>query len=72
MRISYDAEVDAMSIIFRETTMTTKQVAEGIAVDYDSEGRIAGIEVLDAMKRFGGEETLRQVIIEGIGMRAAA
>ena len=54
MKISYDAEVDALSITFRDTTVTTKHLAEGIAADYDSEGRLAGLEILDAQKRFGG------------------
>ena len=67
MRISYDAEVDALSIIFRETTVTTKHMAEGIAADYDADGKLAGIEILDAVKRFGGKETLRQIVIEGFG-----
>jgi hypothetical protein len=30
MKISYDAEVDASSITFRETTVTTKHLAEGL------------------------------------------
>ncbi|MEH1767706.1 DUF2283 domain-containing protein [Nostoc sp.] len=68
MKISYDAEVDALSITFRETTVTTQHLAEGIAANYDAEGQLAGIEILDAVKRFGGQETLRQVIIEGIGL----
>lgn len=67
MKISYDSEVDALSIIFRETTVTTKHLAEGIAVDYDAQGQLAGIEILDAVKRFGNKETLRQVVLEGIG-----
>lgn len=67
MKITYDSEVDALSITFRDTTVTSEQIAEGIAADYDSEGRLAGIEILDAVKRFGGQETLRQVVIEGIG-----
>ena len=67
MRISYDAEVDALSITFRETTVTTKHMAEGIAADYDADGKLAGIEILDAVKRFGGKETLRQIVIEGFG-----
>lgn len=67
MKISYDAEVDALSITFRETTVTTKQLAEGIAADYDSTGQLVGIEILDAVKRLGGQETLRQIVIEGIG-----
>jgi len=52
MRITYDAEVDALYIRFIETTVTTEHVAEGIAVDYAADGRIAGIEILDAHKRF--------------------
>jgi uncharacterized protein YuzE len=67
MKISYDPEVDALSISFRETTVTTKHLAEGIAADYDSEGRLAGLEILDAVKRFGDAETMRQVILEGFG-----
>lgn len=67
MRITYDSEVDALSITFRETTVTSENIAEGIAADYDSEGRLAGIEILDAVKRFGGQETLRKVVLEGIG-----
>ena len=67
MKIAYDAEVDALSITFRETTVTTKQLGEGIAVDYDAEGQLAGIEVLDAAKRFGGKDTLRNVTLEGVG-----
>lgn len=67
MRITYDAEVDALSIVFRETTVTTKHLVEGIAADYDAQGRLAGIEILDALKRFGDSQTLRQVVLEGIG-----
>lgn len=72
MRIRYDPEVDAMSIVFRETTVTTRPLAEGIAADYDAQGRLAGIEILDALKRFGDRSTLRQVILEGIGPGVSA
>ena len=67
MRISYDPEVDALSIIFRETTVTTRPLAEGIAAEYDADGQLVGLEILDAIKRFGGRETLRQVVLEGLG-----
>lgn len=67
MKISYDPEVDALSIVFRETSVTTKHLAEGIAADYDSEDRLVGLEILDAVRRFGGQDTLRQVVLEGIG-----
>ncbi|MEM3484373.1 MAG: DUF2283 domain-containing protein [Candidatus Bathyarchaeia archaeon] len=68
MRITYDAEVDALYIRFIETTVTTKHIDEGIAIDYDSEGKIAGIEILDAMKRFGSKEVFKKVILEDIAI----
>ncbi len=66
MRITYDTEVDALYIRFIETTVTTQHVAEGIAVDYAADGRIAGIEILDARKRFCEPEVFRRVIPENI------
>ena len=68
MRISYDQEVDALSIVFRDTTVTTAELAEGIAAEYDSDGQLAGLEILDATQRFGGVETLNQVVLEGVGL----
>ena len=65
MKLSYDPEVDALSIVFRETTVTTKHLAEGIAADYDAEGRLAGLEVLDAVRRFGDKATMQRVVLEG-------
>lgn len=50
MRITYDTEVDALYIRFIETTVTTEHVAEGIAVDYTADGKVAGIEILNARK----------------------
>ncbi|MBM3474553.1 MAG: DUF2283 domain-containing protein [Armatimonadetes bacterium] len=70
MRITYDAEVDALYIRFRETTTTTKELGEGIAVDLDAEGRLVGIEVLDAMDRLGDRDALRQVTLEGVALTA--
>ena len=65
MKLSYDPEVDALRIVFRETTVTTKHLTEGIAADYDAEGRLAGLEVLDAVRRFGDKATMRRVVLEG-------
>ena len=45
-----------------------KHLAEGIAADYDSDGRLAGIEILDAVKRLGDPEMFRQVILEDIAL----
>ena len=68
MKITYDREVDALYIRFKETTVTTKHLAEGIAADYDAEGRLAGIEILDAMQRLGDPTVFRQVILEDVAL----
>jgi uncharacterized protein YuzE len=72
MRITYNAEVDALYIRFIEVTVTTEHLAEGIAVDYAEDGRIAGIEVLDARKRFGDPEVFRRVILEDVALARVA
>ena len=72
MKITYDREVDALYIRFKEATLTTKHLAEGIAADYDAEGLLAGIEILDAMKRLGDPQVFKQVILEDIALGAAA
>ncbi len=69
MKIIYDSEVDALSITFIETTVTTEHVAEGVAIDYAADGRIAGIEILDALRRFGSNDVLRRIEIENVVAR---
>lgn len=67
MRIRYDAEVDALSIVFRDATVTTQELAEGVAGEYDDQGRLVGLEIMDAAKRFGDPSTFQQIILEGVG-----
>ncbi len=70
MKIIYDPEVDALSIVFNETTVTTERLADGIAADYDAHGRLAAIEVLDAAARLGGPEFLDEVTLHRLGAGA--
>ena len=73
MRITYDAEVDALYIRFRETTVTTQELGEGIAIDVDASGQLAGIEVLDVKRRLGdGEDIFRHIILDNIGLAQPA
>lgn len=59
--ISYDAEVDALSITFRETTVTTKRPVQGIAADYNSD------RGLRRAKTLRQTETMRRAGLEGVG-----
>ena len=67
MKITYDGQVDALYIRFLETTVTTKHVADGLAADYDVNGNLTGVEVLDAAKRLG-PDALKQVTLENISI----
>jgi uncharacterized protein YuzE len=69
MRITYDSEVDALCIRFIEATVTKEYAAPGIAVDYDGEGKIAGIEILDAMTRFENKDVFKKVTLEGLALK---
>lgn len=46
--------------------MTTEHVAEGVAIDYTEDGKIGGIKILDARKRFGDVDVLKQIVLEDI------
>ncbi|MDN3511252.1 MAG: DUF2283 domain-containing protein [Candidatus Jettenia sp. CY-1] len=49
MKIRYSHEADALYIGFKNTKIeNTDELTEDIIVDYDKDGNIVGIEVLDA------------------------
>jgi uncharacterized protein YuzE len=41
-------------------------LAEGIAADYDADGHLAGIEILDAGKRLGDPTSFQHVTLEQV------
>jgi uncharacterized protein YuzE len=56
IRTSYDPEADALFVWFApEGTKSaeTEEVAPGILLDFDANGRAIGIEVLDVRERLG-------------------
>jgi len=49
MRIHYDENTDALYIRFGENKyFESEEIKEGFIIDYDSNGKIVAIEVLDA------------------------
>lgn len=71
MKIQYDAEIDALSIIFVESTVTTQHLADGIALDYDENGHLAGIEILDAKIKLGSKNIFNKIELENFGLVSA-
>lgn len=65
MRVRVDHGADAIYVNLTDRAIKdSAEVADGIVVDYDAEGRIVGIEILDASKRTDDPEVLKQFSFE--------
>jgi uncharacterized protein YuzE len=65
MRVRVDHAADAVYLNLTDRPIKdSEEVADGIVVDYDAEGRIVGVEILDASKRTDDPATLKQFSYE--------
>ena len=65
MRLRVDHAVDAVYLNLTDRPIKdSEEVTDGIVVDYDGEGRIVGIEILDASKRTADPTALKQFSFE--------
>ena len=65
MRIQYDPEVDALYIELLPLapgTAENRELTEDIMADYSPDGKLAGLEILDASQVLG--EQLKEIIVE--------
>ncbi len=54
MRLAYDAQADALSLVFRDVAVeSSRELAPGVLVNLDGHGQAVAIEVLDARTRIG-------------------
>lgn len=52
MKITYDPEVDVLRILFSNSPIEeSDEDKPGVILDYDKDGNIVGLEILDASKR---------------------
>ena len=57
MKLRYDEQVDILYIRLKETPYhESDEIKEGIIMDYDKEGNIIGIEILDASEYLSPDE----------------
>jgi uncharacterized protein YuzE len=65
MRVRVDHSADAVYLNLTDRPIKeSEEVADGVIVDYDDEGRIVGIEILDASKRTDDPAVLKQFSIK--------
>lgn len=63
MKITYDPRADAMNIKFQEGKYDiSKEIAEGIIIDYTKKGKVIRIEILDASKKMP-KESIQDIVI---------
>jgi uncharacterized protein YuzE len=69
MKIHYDAEVDALYIELLSLapgTAENRELTEDIIANYTPDGKLAGLEILDASLVLG--EQLQEIIVEDSSM----
>lgn len=68
MKISFDPAVDALYIRFLEGPfeVTTQRLTEDVAINYAADGRVVGIEVLDASEYLFAPEERGKVRLENL------
>ena len=64
MHVRVDHAADAVYLNLTDRPIKdSEEVADGIVVDYDAEGRLVGIEILDASKRTDFPDALKQPVL---------
>jgi uncharacterized protein YuzE len=63
MKILYDPEVDVLRILFNDRPVAeSDEEKPGLILDYDKNGNIVGMEVLDASKRVENPRALEYAV----------
>jgi uncharacterized protein YuzE len=69
MKVTYDSEVDVLHVLFSNAPIEeSDEDKPGVILDYDKDGNVVGLEILDAQKRLGGRENVREVELEGMAL----
>ena len=69
MKVTYDSKMDVLRVLFSNAPIEeSDEDKPGVILDYDKDGNIVGVEILDAQKRLGGKENVRQVELEGMAL----
>ncbi|GAX61165.1 hypothetical protein SCALIN_C17_0199 [Candidatus Scalindua japonica] len=70
MKIEYSKEADAIYVYFKEEFVAkSKEIEDGVVIDFDEKGQLIGIEVLDVSQRYSLSDIVN-VNIENLPVEA--
>jgi uncharacterized protein YuzE len=63
MKVRYDPEVDVLSILLSDAPVEeSDEDKPGVILDYDKNGNVVGVEILDASRRMGDPMSVEYAI----------
>jgi uncharacterized protein YuzE len=63
MKITYDPGVDVLRILFNNTLIEeSDEDKPGVILDYDKDGNVVGLEILDASKRIENPRAIEYTV----------
>ncbi len=63
MKVTYDSDVDVVRIVLRDAPVAeSDEDKPGVILDYDAEGNVVGLEILDASKRIENPRAVEYAI----------
>jgi uncharacterized protein YuzE len=63
MKVTYDPEVDVLRILLSDAPIEeSDEDKAGVILDYDKEGNVVGLEILEASKRVANPRALEYAV----------
>lgn len=63
MKVTYDPQVDVLRIILSQATVQeSDEQKPGVILDYDRDGNVVGLEILNASKRIENPRSLEYAV----------
>ena len=64
MKITYDQDVDILRIVLNDSEVEeSDENRPGVFIDYDEQGNVVGIEILDASRRIESPRAIEYAVI---------